>query len=113
VSLSADTDAGGELSENFESIKALEAQRDQLLRDFVVKDEVVVAYTEACQDPDYYFSDAEIELAARLFNKRVKLFGHLAADQVYDPREFGGEEDEEVVMFHRGIHYSRCERVEE
>jgi hypothetical protein len=107
-----DTEEGTALTQTRDALTDLEAQRDALYAAFVIRPEVLEAYVAACQKGSYYFSEREIGLAAHLFDKRAIIFAHRHLDQVFDPMPFGDEENDEVVIFHKGVHFSRCERLE-
>jgi hypothetical protein len=106
------TDEGEALTQTQTDLRQLEVEREALYTTLVQKPEVLRAYLAACQDEGYYFSDKELCLAAHLFHKRVKIYAHRYLDEVFDPMVGGPEEGEEVVIFHKRIHYSRCENSE-
>jgi len=105
-------DDGVALSQTRDELSQLEVARDALYDEFVQKSEVLEAYVAACQQRGYYFSTQEIGFAAHLFDKRIVIYSHRHLNQVYGPMGFGDEDSEEVVIFHKGHHFSHCQRKE-
>ncbi len=68
-------------------------------------------YLSAVQDPEYYFSDCEIELAAYLFDKQVSLCEYNYSDNQYyvRPMIYNEAAEDFVLIAYNGYkHYERC-----
>jgi hypothetical protein len=106
-------DIGNALADNLASLAGVESRREALLENFIDKKEVWEAYKEAIANPGYYLSTQELGLAAHLFEKRVVVY----AESPLNPGQgelclkTGNSDHPEIVIFHRGLHYSRCEEI--
>lgn len=101
-------DIGRWISANLISQQQIEVRRDQCFNDFVEKDKVIQAYIEGISTSAYYFSTQEIGLMAHLFDQYVIVF-HEENGVLTKELDEGKSTDPTVVIFHKGIHFSRCE----
>ncbi len=104
-------DVAESLSANLHKLSDLRTRRDDAFLNFVDTDEVWEAYLEGIANPGYYFSTQEIGIGAHLFEKHVIVYGHTHLDQVDKSLDEGNPDHPEVVIFHKGIHFSRCEAL--
>ncbi len=104
---------GKALANNLASLAGVQSRREALLENFIDKKEAWEAYKEAIADSGYYLSTQELGLAAHLFEKRVVVY----AESPLNPGKAelcfkaGNSDHPEIVIFHRGLHYSRCEEI--
>lgn len=68
---------------------------------------ILTCYMDVCQQSSYYFSDMELGMLAISCGKRLKIIPHRLLLEIGDVIEYG-DQGEEVVIFHKGNHYSRC-----
>lgn len=104
-------DLGNSLVGNLEHLKEVEQNRTDLFETFIGKKEVWDAYINAIANPDYYFSIQEIGLAAYLFDRSVVVYGQNAHGKEEPLLEEGDPIHPKVVIFHKGLHFSRCEEI--
>jgi hypothetical protein len=97
---------GKYLEQNQKKLEDIEQSRERVYLRFVRQPKVFEAYLKAIENEDYYLSIDEIDLAACLFGVRTAIY-HFSGGQVTLEGR-GGITGEEVVIFHRGAHYSRC-----
>ncbi len=104
------------LIQNYQSQAQLEVEMEKSYETFVKETSVLEAYISGVRNSNYYFSTDELGLMAYLFNKRLTIFCEKGGCEnreedstVYPILEEGEEGNEPVAVFHRGMHYSRCE----
>ncbi len=100
---------GASLQENVDALKDIKDRREQALRKFIQQPEVWEAYLQALAKKNYYLSTQELQIAAQLFNKHVVIYTHRHLDQVEPALEGGDPANEKIIIFHKGIHFSRCD----
>ncbi len=106
-------DLGQRLSNNQQWLGEVEEECQHLYETFINRPEMFDAYIKGVSDKSYYFSTQELEIAAYLFGKYVIVYDHLFGDQVRLAGAYGDPSKEFIVMFHKGLHFSRCEWDEE
>ncbi|HEY5235321.1 MAG TPA: OTU domain-containing protein, partial [Rhabdochlamydiaceae bacterium] len=103
---------GRDLGRNLDLQNEFQTRREELYKEFIQtkRKEVLSAYLQGIANASYYFSTQEIELAARLFEKRVTVYSQNNEGLPKLSLEVNNETAyPEVVIFHKGIHFSRCE----
>lgn len=79
---------------------------EEFYKDFANTEDISEYYFDACRQKDYYFSTAEIAIAAYLFNKRVSIFALAGGNLVCS--QYGSDNGQKVAIYHADNHYSRC-----
>jgi hypothetical protein len=106
-------DTGKAIKENQNELNRIDEERSECYRQCIENPEVLKAYVAGVQEKDYYFSTQEIGLMAYLFNRKITVFHEYSGivNVVTEEGDVVTEEGagESVVVFHKGIHYSRCE----
>lgn len=98
---------GQAIEKNQDALNRIDEERADCYRRCVERPEVLIAYVEGVQKWNYYFATQEIGLMAHLFDLKVTVFHQLPSEEVDVVTEEG--EGEPVAIFHKGIHFSRCE----
>lgn len=103
-------------------IRAIREKRERTLKthdkaqkEFLCSKEVFNHYLDAIKDQGFWFNTHEMELFAKLFNKKVTIFninsqnGERSAQLVSKVNENGQESD--IYIVHKEGHFSRCHKV--
>ncbi|WP_194847040.1 ankyrin repeat domain-containing protein [Candidatus Neptunochlamydia vexilliferae] len=80
---------------------------DLRIENFLLKQ--IDTYKATALSPSYYLTDNELALAAHLFNKKLLLL----SEESKKPRILGAKNGQEVVIYHKGVHYSRLTAKQE
>ena len=107
----------GDLSASF-AITELEelAEEEQAIRDALIKsDEFFEAFIQAIEDPSYWLSDLELEMAAHMDDLRVEIVTYYAPDGMFvcnnqerlPPRD--QDERAHIIILCENGHYTRCQ----
>lgn len=99
---------GRNIEKNFADIKALDGERTAIFERFVCQEAVLEAYIKGVSLSYYYFSTQELGLMAHLFKKRIQVYHEIRGVPTLELDE-GDKGLDPVVVFHQGIHFSRCE----
>lgn len=83
-----------------------------LYRKFVNGSNVIEAYKIGVSNSNYYFSIQELGLMAEMFQKHVMIV-HEQNGKIEKVLDAGSSNNELVVIFHSGNHFSRCELLED
>jgi len=88
-------------------LNRMDEERADCYRRCIEEPAILEAYVVGVQRWDYYFATQEIGLMAYLFDLRITVFHQLPSGEVDVVTEEG--EGAPVAIFHKGIHFSRCE----
>lgn len=104
-----DSSLGQELAQIQSNKEEIRSDKEETLKEFVSKNasKIFAVYKEACKRTDYYFSDLELGMIAIACQIKLNIVPHRLLLEIGDPITYGSE-GEEVVIFHKGNHYSRC-----
>ncbi len=108
----AENDLGQQLMNYRLGLDNLKEIRENLYETVTKSPWMFDVYIKGVSDKSYYFSTQELEIAAHLFDKYVVVYDHLFGDQVRLVGTYGNISKEPIIMFHKGLHFSRCEEEE-
>ncbi|MGH2613052.1 MAG: hypothetical protein ACRDFB_08410 [Rhabdochlamydiaceae bacterium] len=108
IELLKDKEIGVSISENFDQQIKIDNDRTECYRNFIKEDAVFTAYTQGIACPTYYFSTQELGLMAFLFDLHVRVL-HEKDGVLTMELDEGDLTNPNVVVFHKGCHFSRCE----
>ena len=63
-------------------------------------------YLTVLQDDDFYLNTAELELIAKLFNKNMRVIDR--SGKLITAVNIPGLQEAPVIIYHEGVHFSRC-----
>ncbi len=109
LTLLAKTDLGDKLAKIQNDKEEIRLDKEDLLDEFIKNNraKIFTLYKEICQRDDYYYSDIELGIIAIACGIKLTIVPHRLLLETGDPITYGVE-GEEVVIFHKGNHYSRC-----
>lgn len=106
------TELTQEWKKSVEALKKIEQDREAIYNQIPSDKLILFAYCRVLRSSNYYISESEIELVALVFKKQIKVGTHSSATNAYTFRQPVGDKNHELVLiFHEGVHYSRCEKV--
>ncbi|MBF5059455.1 hypothetical protein [Candidatus Neptunochlamydia vexilliferae] len=100
-------------------IEEIKAGQQAKQLDFLSEPLVWERYQTVFVDNDYYLTTTEVDIAARLFNKRVTLLAYSTDGSVgrSEHNDFNENAQDHVTIFHegtyrKGIHFERCTLIQ-
>ncbi len=99
---------GQQIEQNLRALKVLDAERTDIYVRFIRQESIMQAYIQGVSKSAYYFSTQELGLMAHLFNQRIHVYHEINGVPSLELDE-GDQSQAPVVVFHAGIHFSRCE----
>lgn len=113
LTLLTNTDLGAKLAEIQSDKEEVRLDKEDFIKQFYKQNaaNILTVYGEVCQREGYYYSDIELGMIASACDIKLTIVPHRLLLETGDPITYG-DEGEEVVLFHKGNHYSRCSIVE-
>ena len=105
----AKSDLGNKLAKIQSDKEEIRLDKEDFLQQFnnIHRAKIAAVYKEVCQREDYYYTDLELGMIAISCQIKLTIVPHRLLLETGDPITYG-DAGEEVVIFHKGNHYSRC-----